>query len=129
MYELNRTVDGKIDMDDPVKVYWRRFEDGDSITKELTLFERTVAFGVNTEKEADGFLIRLRSFKEQAIQIAMDTTGAFLCKTHINGQLAQLERIYVESREGVFLPTVLHVDLFGKDLLTGESVSERLIPN
>ncbi|MFT5278420.1 MAG: hypothetical protein ACI9P8_000045 [Bacteroidia bacterium] len=129
VYELNRTEDGRLDEDDPVKVYWRHFEVGKDVTNDLSFFEKASVYGVNSQKIANGFKIKLKAFKNRAINLVKNKAGDFVGQMQINGKMARLDRIYVESREGMILPTVLHVDLFGTDLTTGESVIERVLPN
>jgi hypothetical protein len=129
VYELNRTDDGKLDENNPVKVYWRHFEVGDDVINDLSFFEKASVYGVNIQKRADGFTLKLKAFKDRAINLVKGKAGGFVGKIQINGKMARLDRIYVESREGIILPTVLHVDLFGTDLQTGESVIERVLPD
>lgn len=128
VYELNRTDDGNLDEDDPVKVYWRHFEVGTNVTNDLSFFEKVSVYGVSSQKTASGFKIKLKAFKDRAINLVKDKAGQFVGQMLINGKMVRLDRIYVESREGMIMPTVLHVDLFGTDPLTGESIIERVTP-
>lgn len=129
VYELNRTEDGSLDEDNPVKVYWRHFEVGKEVTNDLSFFEKASVYGVSSQKIAKGFKIKLKAFKKRSIHLLKNKAGDFVGQMRINGKMAQLNRICVESREGIILPTVLHVDLFGTDLTTGESVIERVLPD
>ena len=129
VYELNRTENGNLNEDDPVKVYWRHFEVGKDVTNDLSFFESVSVYGVSTQRTASGFKIKLKAFKDRAINLVKNKAGDFVGQMQINGKMARLDRIYVESREGMIMPTVLHVDLFGTDLTTGESVTERVLPD
>jgi hypothetical protein len=54
--------------------------------------------------------------------------GHYVGQIIINGKRAILQRIFIEAKEGLITPTVLHVDLFGIDPVSGASVTERIIP-
>ncbi|MFT4971585.1 MAG: hypothetical protein ACI9JY_000785 [Saprospiraceae bacterium] len=47
----------------------------------------------------------------------------------INGKECQLSNIYVYADESGMMPDVQHVDLYGKDLSTGQAVHERFFNN
>jgi hypothetical protein len=49
--------------------------------------------------------------------------------TAINGQVAALERIYVQAEEGALKPKVLYIDVFGKSVeVTPTPLQERITP-
>ncbi len=130
MYELNLNEDGSLNTDEPVHVYWRHYELGLNVKNEMGYFPKT-AYGVISEKlkdKADTYLIKLKAFKKRAVKLAKDKTGKFVAKMKINGKEVLLDRIYVKSEEGLISPTVIHVDLFGIDPVTGDSVTERVFP-
>ena len=130
MYELNLNEDGSLNTDEPVHVYWRHYELGPNVKNEMGYFPKT-AYGVISEKlkdQADIYLIKLNAFKKRAVKLAKDKTGKFVAKMKINGKDALLNRIYVDSKEGVLKPTINHVDLFGTDPETGKAVTERVFP-
>jgi hypothetical protein len=131
MYELNMNEDGTLNEDEPVNVYWRHYELGPNVKNEMGYFPKTHAYGVVSEKlqdKVDEYSIQLKAFKKKALKLAKDKTGKFVAKMAINGKEALLNRIYVNSEEGVFTATVIHVDLFGTDPETGEAVTERVFP-
>lgn len=131
MYELNLNEDGSLNDDEPVHVYWRHYELGPKVKNELGYFERAHAYGVVTEKvkgKAQEYSVKLKAFKKRAVRLAKDKTGKFVARMKINGKDALLDRIYVKSEEGTIMATVIHVDLFGIDPETGDSITERVFP-
>ena len=49
-------------------------------------------------------------------------------RVKIDGKPSMLEKLYVNSTEGRSLPKVNYIELFGKDLETGEKRYEKLLP-
>jgi hypothetical protein len=50
-------------------------------------------------------------------------------QTTINGQVAALERMYVQTKEGLGRPKVLYIDVVGKSLASSPTqVTERIEP-
>ena len=50
-------------------------------------------------------------------------------QTAINGQVAALERIYVQAEERLVRPKVMYIDVYGKSLASRPTpVKERMIP-
>src|SRR4051812_12142816 len=45
VYEMNRNTEGKMNMEDPVRIYWIRYTT-DSTTEDLSLIQRKYAYGV-----------------------------------------------------------------------------------
>jgi len=56
-------------------------------------------------------------------------TCAPIVQTTINGQVAALERIYVQTEERLVRPKVLYIDVLGKSLASSPiQVKERIDP-
>lgn len=131
MYEAKLDQTGKLVRDTPVSAYWLDYELGDNVRNDLSYFERTAVYGVDTEELKDGkgsYTMRLKAFKDRAVTVARNRLGRYEGLMTINGRKAILKRIYIEAKEGLLSPTVIHVDLFGIDSVTGESVFERIVP-
>jgi hypothetical protein len=131
MYEAKVDQTGQLVRDLPVSAYWLDYELGDNVKNDLSYFERTAVYGVDTEELKDGkgsYLMRLKAFKNRAVTVAKNKVGKYEGLMEINGRKAVLKRIFIEAKEGLLTPTVVHVDLFGTDPITGESVFERIFP-
>ena len=62
-------------------------------------------------------------------EIIVRQTGAVVrAEIVIDGKPSILEKVYISSTEGRFWLTVNYVELFGKDLETGEKRHEKLLP-
>jgi hypothetical protein len=132
MYEARPDAHtGRLSADRPVDAYWLHYELNNGKRAELSSFEQMAVYGVDIEELKDGkgsYLMRLKAFKKRAVTVAKDRMGRYVGLMDINGRKAVLKRIYIEAKEGLITPTVVHVDLFGSDPLTGDSVFERIIP-
>lgn len=131
IYEAKVDQTGKLVRELPVTAFWRDYELGEHVRNDLTYVENKMAYGVETEELKDGsgtYLMRLKAFKERAVTVAKNKMGKYEGLMEINGRKAVLKRIFIEAKEGLMTPTVVHVDLFGIDPETGESVFERILP-
>lgn len=132
VYEVNRLADGRINSEDPVKIYWIRYT-SDSSTADLTPIQRRYAYGI-TSKTYDNlknsFVLQLNSYKKRSIFLLPSTNGKhFTAFININGKLSELKKIFVATSGGTFwFPAVDYVELTGKDPSTQQTVVERFKP-
>lgn len=122
---------GILQKDGPIDAYWLHYELNNGKRAELSTFEQMAVYGIDIEEMKGGqgsYLMRLKAFKKRAVTVAKDKMGHYVGMMNINGKKAILQRIYIEAKEGLISPTVVHVDLFGTDPITGESVFERILP-
>jgi len=111
----------------PVAVYWV-LEDGRQ--ENLSLIERKYAYGIHSQEklEKNRFKILLTAFKDREI-ILEKIDGSFKAIAYIDGRESILDRIFIESKEGLTgLPKVLYVDVFGRTKEASLPVRERIIP-
>ncbi len=132
VYEVNRKADGKIDVDDPVKVYWIRYA-SDSTTEDLNYIQRKYAYGLSSRQnnnQKNSFIIQLVAYKKRNIFLLPDATGKhFTAFMSINGKMAEIKRIFVSISGGTFwFPKVDYIELSGKDPATKQKVVERFVP-
>jgi hypothetical protein len=122
--------------DDAVFPYWREFENAPPVrTHGLGVFE-FIPYGIweqkTLRKTATGgyHFIRLRQFKQVPVGIVTQKDASGRCSTQaraaINGKDAELSYVFVQLAKGGLTPSVLFVDIHGKDLETGREVIERL---
>jgi uncharacterized protein DUF4833 len=133
-YQL--TVDDRchIATDKPVDAVWKLLEDSPEKTKPLTAVDR-LAYGVVHQKVAENWVtfqvkpLEERRVKATALSHPDTQTCAPVVQVEMQGQWVSLERIYVQTEEGLFKPKVLYVDLFGKSVgASPQPVTERLHP-
>ena len=122
-YDVN-LVDGKLNTKDPIHVYWIRVEEGGG-QKELTFIQRKLAFGYKVIRQGQNeAYIHLTAYRPLEIRICQ-RGGKWMATANIDGKEAQLDRLFAQMRS----PNALHVeyvDLFGRSLANGKSVTERI---
>lgn len=131
VYAVNRRADGTADTSDPVQVYWRMYEQGGE-KRALTFLQRSLAFGVQLTPSKDipgDYIARLNAYPNIPVLVAESGDGTVQAYMSIAGKPAQLVCVYVERRIQLgFVPQVLYIDFFGRDLADGKKVVGRLKP-
>ncbi len=132
VYEVNRKTDGKINQEDPVKIYWIRYS-SDSTTEELTPIQRKYAYGVNSRSynnQKNSFVIQFVAYKKKNIFLLPKANEKqYAAYMSINGKLAELHRIFIATSGGTFwFPVIDYIELSGKDPSTHQVVTERFKP-
>ena len=126
--------------DTPVAVRWKLGDDRAEKTEPLTNIER-MAYGAVNQQVAEnwvlfdlGFIDHFRALEERSIKATarydpQRATCTPIVQTPINGQVAALERIYVQADEGLLKPKVQYIDIFGQSLAAPPTpVQERITP-
>ncbi|WP_341906833.1 DUF4833 domain-containing protein [Fluviicola taffensis] len=131
IYEINYK-NGKIDDDEPVKVYWIRYADGGG-TEQLSSIQRVFAYGVSSSiynKEQKWFKITLKAYDKASIYLKNNSDDKkYHAYIHINGVLCELTKIFVKTDGGsTWSPNVVYVEITGKDPKTKKTVSEKIKP-
>lgn len=132
VYEVNRLANGKINTQEPVKVYWIRYA-SDSTTADLNYIQRTYAYGIKVDSynaAKNSFVIQLVAYKKRSIYLLPKSNGknysAFMA---INGKMSELKRIFVATSGGSFwFPKVDYIELSGRDPVTQQKIVERFVP-
>ena len=124
----------------PVSAFWHLREVSPETTKPLSALEHMV-YGVANQQVAEhwvsfdlGVLEHFRALEQRSIH----ATGRYdphtatctpIVQTTINGQVAALERIYVQADERLVRPKVMYIDVFGTSLAASPTpVKERIDP-
>ncbi len=110
----------------PIDAYWLMLAENGR-REELTWTERKLAYGFSvSEQTGQGLTLHLSACTTRELRVR-STAGAFRAQLDIAGQAAFLQRIFVHTEEGLLLPRVRYVELFG--VTTGaRPVSERIVP-
>ena len=127
-YDARLTADGVLDPKEPVKVYWILLAE-DGRHEELSLVGR-MGYGFDIKRDSSGksWVMTVAAYPRRDI-IIRQTGSVVRAELVIDGKPSILEKLYINSTEGRFLPTVNYVELFGKDLVTGEKRYEKLLPD
>ena len=126
-YDVVVQPDGSLPEKDPVEVYWLRLAE-DGSRHGLKWIERKMAYGCKVkEREGDELVVEMAADIGRLIQVA-PTDGVYRAHIEITGREAILEKVFIFATEGGGLPTVEYIELFGKDLETGEEAYEKYLP-
>ena len=124
--ELNFTG-GIVDKDDPVHVYWIRYQDKGQL-EDLNYVQRKFAYGINSREIGQNkYELNFVSYKKYKMYLMQGADKQFHVFTTINKKQAILTRIFIEIKGGTFwAPNIQYVELTGIDMVTRTIVKERL---
>ncbi|RZJ89723.1 MAG: DUF4833 domain-containing protein [Chryseobacterium sp.] len=128
IYELNVNSKGVIDEDEPVKVYWIRYQDGGD-KKDLSYIQRKFAYGLQTKKLAnEQYELRFVSHKKLPLYLMKsDADKKYHVYITVNNKKIQLDRVFVRIEGGSFwLPNVKYVELKGSNTTGSTQIVERI---
>lgn len=116
VYEANRLANGRINPQEPLNVFWIRYQDQGE-RRELNLIQKQLAYGYRHETINDDLIeISVVSYTAKKIFIDNNTPLGTMALTHINGKMAYLTNVYVYALEMGLFPDVKYIELYGLDL-------------
>jgi Domain of unknown function (DUF4833) len=123
-YDAMVTSEGGLDPKEPVVAYWiMKAQDGHR--EALTDEERRFGYGFSVIPDTGGaYRMTLVAYKDRAIALRKEGTR-WRAEILIAGRTAWLDRIFIQTKEGL-LPSVLWLELSGKDASTGQALTERI---
>ncbi|MBB6002130.1 DUF4833 domain-containing protein [Arcicella rosea] len=130
IYDANLTADKKLNPKNPVHTYWIKYNEGGR-KQELSNIQRTLAYGlytkeVATEKESyDGHFL---AYRKRKFVVKITPQGEPVALFPINGKMQILKKVFVKVDESGMMPSVVYVELWGKDPATGKEVYEKFKP-
>lgn len=130
IYQVN-TVDGVLDDDEPVNVYWIRYAEGGT-RKNLNFVQRTMAYGISHKALGNGdFELRLAAYKSHPLRLSYcEKSEKYKVYATINDREAVLDRIFVRIEGGsMFSPDITYFELSGRDTATHAQLTERIKPD
>jgi hypothetical protein len=104
--------------DEPVYNYWLRREEDPPVVQPLKYIQQA-AYGFQKQNiESDGRIeVRLRALPDRQLVVRVASVGGG-CKAEtfmtIDGKQAYLDKVFVFAEEGILLPTVRYIELFGR---------------
>lgn len=126
--ELNVDGDGEIIKDNPIKVYWIRYQDNKE-KKDLNYIQRKFAYGMESEAIGNNrYKLHFVSYKKFPLYLMKSSVDN---KYHVyvtaNNKKIQLERIFLRIEGGTFwVPNVKYVELKGINQANGAPIVERI---
>jgi len=127
-YDARLTADGKLDPEEPVIAYWVLLAE-DGRREELSWIEKKKAYGftIKPDRSVKGYEMTLVAAPERQITVKKDK-DAVSAEVVIAGRPAVLEKMYINASDGLTGPKVQYIEVYGKDLQTGEKCREKLVP-
>ncbi len=123
-YAAQVAKDGALNAKEPVAAFWvMKAEDGRR--EGLTFLERKMAYGVDVTARGAEYDLKLAAAPERAIKL-MNVGGSWRAQTMLNGKSAYLRKIFIQTKEGGVMPTVVSIDLYGEDVASGKTIQEHV---
>jgi hypothetical protein len=129
VYTANIGADGKLNPKEPIKVFWRRYQE-DGRIRALKYIEKKFAFGVNFKRikgQENAYVFTLVSLKNMQLYVTQDKHGHAKVATIIDGKKAHLSKVFVTAEHVKLLPKVFYVEIFGKELSTGKPLYQKIM--
>ncbi|MET1055661.1 MAG: DUF4833 domain-containing protein [Pedobacter sp.] len=126
--ELNTSASGQVVQDDPVHVYWLRYEEN-SEKKELGYVQRKFAYGIESKfLGKDQYELRFVSHKKLPMYLVKsDEDKKYHVYVTVNNKKIQIERIFLRIEGGSFwLPNVKYVEIKGMNASNNAAITERI---
>ena len=130
IYDANLGADKKLDPKNPVHTYWLRYTEGGK-KQELTGIQRSLAYGLHTKATSgepgsyDGYFF---AYRKRKFVVKMNAKGEPVALFPINGKMQILKKIFVKVDESGMMPSVVYVELWGRDVTTDKEVYEKFKP-
>ena len=122
-YDAQLTADGKLDPKGPVIAYWVMLAK-DGRRQNLTWIEKKMAYGMNIKPDpsVDGYQMTIVAATQRSITVKK-VDSAVRAEIVIDGRPAILEKMYIDASGR----TVHYLELYGKDVQTGEKRFEKVM--
>lgn len=130
VYALNIDKDGKINANNPINVFWRRYQE-DGRIRELTQLEKTFGFGVKSKPvktKPNTYIFSIVALKDKQFVVTQTEQGKPYVITSINNKNSLIERVYIKAEHIKLLPKVFYLEVFGTDIKTKKPVYQKIIP-
>jgi len=127
-YDARLTADGELDPKEPVIAYWVKLAK-DGRREELSWIEKKKAYGfdLKPDPEVKGYKMTLVADPQRPLTVRKEG-DAVRAEGIIDGRPAVLEKMFIKSSDGLIGPKVEHIELYGKDLETGENCYQKIVP-
>ena len=130
IYQLRVNRAGHLDEDEPVSVFWLRYDEHGE-RKELNFIQRRFAYGLTAGKLAvDKYELQFAAYgKVRFFLLRSPTDKSFHVYTTTGGKHLQLERVFLRIEGGTFwAPNVKYIEFKELNTATREPLAERIMP-
>lgn len=128
IYDANFDKDGNLINEKPIDVYWLRYDEQGQ-RMELRPIEKWYAYGVSSKKVEGKSLYKIELVADKESEFWLKQIAVFkaIVITKINNKLSKLEHLYILADNSGIWPQVKYIELFGKEIETGEEVRQKII--
>lgn len=128
IYQLNVDRAGRLDEDEPVRVFWIRYtEQGER--KNLNFIQRKFAYGLTAKKVAtDKYELKFAAYDKVPFYLMKSSAdNAYHVYTVVASQQILLSRVYLHIEGGTFwVPNVKYIEFKGSNAVTREPIVARV---
>ena len=128
--DLNTDSKGQLIKDNPVHVYWIRYDEGGE-KKELSYIQETFAYGIKHDLLSnDIYKLHFVSYKKQIFYLKRSPKdNQYKVYFVRNNKEFVLQKLFVKIEGGSFwVPNVIYMELIGKDEYVGTTISYKFKP-
>ena len=128
IYDANFDKNGNLIEDNPIDVYWIRYEENGQ-RMELRTVEKIFAYGVKCSKIdtlKNQYKVKLVADEKRDFRLKQKAPFKAAIYTLINKKPSQLDHLYINADNSGFWPKVKYIELFGKDIAPGEKTYEKI---
>ena len=128
--DLNTDAKGQVIKDNPVHVYWIRYDEGGE-KKELSYIQQTFAYGMKHELLSSGvYKLHFVSYKKQVFYLKRSPKdNQYKMYFVLNNKEFVLQKLFVRIDGGTFwVPNVIYMEILGKDEYSGTPFSYKFKP-
>lgn len=122
-YDINLDVNGLINTEKPVDVYWKLFDEDDR-RSEMSFIERKLAFGLSEVKEivpGRHYSIRVASM-DRNIEVKRYDNCSW-AEMVIDGDISKIERVMLKIKKSIPFVTLVYMDMYGMDIENKEKLN------
>ena len=128
--DVNLDAKGQVIKDNPVHVYWIRYDEGGE-KKELSYIQETFAYGIKHELLPTGvYKLHFVSYKKQVFYLKRSPKdNQYKMYFVLNNKEFVLQKLFVRIDGGTFwVPNVVYMEIIGKDEYSGTPFSYKFKP-
>lgn len=128
LYEAKPGTQTVLDPKNPVTASWLLLASSGE-RKSITFFERLVAYGFDVKLAASSqsAVLTLKALRGRKLRV-LEHGGCLAALGSIGGADAVLKRVFVTTDERGMTPKVITIELFGVDAVSGEPLTEKIVP-
>ena len=129
VYEPNITAQGKLNINNPVKVYWLKPSDANK-TEPISWIQKNFSYGLTflniMETEAK---FQFVSYNKRTFKLRKNDNGDYQVFTNSLNKRVALNRIFIQIDGGTFwFPNITKIDIYSTDIKTGKTIIETINP-